>query len=122
MGILCINRDTSKIQKAISKIIDLEKLGNLLDISIFTSQNQSQDKSAVSIETLGHSIEDILAESIDLTYLESGFALSVQQKNDVINKLYLKGILNIKGSTPIVAKFLNTSELGIYRYLQKLKR
>lgn len=122
LGILCINHDSSEIQKAISKIIDLEKLGNFLDIPISLSQNISQEEKTVSVETLSHSIEDILAESIDLTYLESGFALSVQQKHDVINKLYLKGIFNIKGSIPIVAKFLNTSEPSIYRYLQKLKR
>lgn len=120
LGILCINHDSSEMQKAISKIIDLEKLGDFISLSL--PQNTTQDKNTVSVETLSHSIEDILAESIDLTYLESGFALSVQQKHDVINKLYLKGIFNIKGSIPIVAKFLNTSEPSIYRYLQKLKR
>lgn len=120
LGILCINHDSSEMQKAISKIIDLEKLGDFISLSL--PQNTTQDKNTVSVETLSHSIEDILAESIDLTYLESGFALSVQQKHDVINKLYLKGIFNIKGSIPIVAKFLNTSEPSIYRYLQRLKR
>lgn len=120
LGILCINHDSSEMQKAISKIIDLEKLGDFISLSL--PQNTTQDKNTVSVETLSHSIEDILAESIDLTYLESGFTLSVQQKHDVINKLYLKGIFNIKGSIPIVAKFLNTSEPSIYRYLQRLKR
>ena len=120
LGILCINHDSSEMQKAISKIIDLEKLGDFLSISLH--QDTTQGKNAVSVETLSHSIEDILAESIDLTYLKSGFTLSVQQKHDVINKLYLKGIFNIKGSIPIVAKLLNTSEPSIYRYLQKLKR
>lgn len=69
-----------KYKKQYQRLSILKNFGNLLDISISTSQNQSQDKSAVSIETLSHSIEDILAESIDLTYPESGFALSVQQK------------------------------------------
>ena len=84
--------------------------------------NASDGSRQISIENLSLSIEDILAQHIDLNYLKSGFTLSTKQKGDIIKTLYDKGIFNIKGSLYQVAKLLNISEPSVYRYLNKLKK
>lgn len=124
VGILCINHDTSELQKAVHKIIELENLSSfdeLLNHSL-SGQTSENSHSQINIENLSLNIEDILAQHIDLKYLESGFTLSTTQKNDIIKTLYDKGIFNIKGSTYVVAKLLKISEPSVYRYLNKLKK
>lgn len=132
VGILCINHDTSEIQSAIHKIIEIENLSSFGEItaSLMSDSGESSgfgespqpQNAQISIENLSHNIEDILAQSIDLNYLKSGFTLSATQKNDIIKNLYQKGIFNIKGSLYIVAKLLKISEPSVYRYLNKLKK
>ncbi|CAM4165437.1 transcriptional regulator [Campylobacter armoricus] len=122
VGILCINHDTTEIRSAISKIIELEKINDFSDLLNIQNQNNVNLHNMSNIETLSHSIEDILAENIDLKYLNSGYSLSTEQKDEIIKNLHSKGIFNIKGSIPIVAKSLNISEPSVYRYLQKLKK
>lgn len=132
VGILCINHDTSEIQKAVHKIIEIENLSGFGEItaSLISDSGESSgfgespqpQNAQISIENLSHNIEDILAQSIDLNYLKSGFTLSATQKNDIIKNLYQKGIFNIKGSLYIVAKLLKISEPSVYRYLNKLKK
>lgn len=135
VGILCINHDTSEIQSAIHKIIEIENLSGFGEITASlmsdsdesggfgeSSESPQPQNTQISIENLSHNIEDILAQSIDLNYLKSGFTLSATQKNDIIKNLYQKGIFNIKGSLYIVAKLLKISEPSVYRYLNKLKK
>ncbi|MBF7049394.1 PAS domain-containing protein [Campylobacter volucris] len=122
VGILCINHDTTELRTAISKIIELEKINDFSDLLNINNQNNTNLQNMSNIETLSHSIEDILAEHINLDYLNSGYNLSIEQKDDIIKNLHSKGIFNIKGSISIVAKFLNMSEPSVYRYLQKLKK
>lgn len=132
VGILCINHDTSEIQKAVHKIIEIENLSGFGEItaSLMSDSGDSSglgespqpQNAQISIENLSHNIEDILAQSIDLNYLKSGFTLSATQKNDIVKNLYQKGIFNIKGSLYIVAKLLKISEPSVYRYLNKLKK
>lgn len=132
VGILCINHDTSEIQKAVHKIIEIENLSGFGEITASLMSDSGESSSfgespqpqnaQISIENLSHNIEDILAQSIDLNYLKSGFTLSAMQKNDIIKNLYQKGIFNIKGSLYIVAKLLKISEPSVYRYLNKLKK
>lgn len=132
VGILCINHDTSEIQKAVHKIIEIENLSGFGEITASLMSDSGESSSfgespqpqnaQISIENLSHNIEDILAQSIDLNYLKSGFTLSATQKNDIIKNLYQKGIFNIKGSLYIVAKLLKISEPSVYRYLNKLKK
>ncbi|EIR5586132.1 helix-turn-helix domain-containing protein, partial [Campylobacter jejuni] len=55
-------------------------------------------------------------------YLNSDYQLSIAQKEEIAEKLYEKGIFNIKGAVPIVAKFLKISEPSVYRYLKKFKK
>lgn len=119
VGILCINHDTSEFEKAIQKIIELNDVNNFEDIFNKVQKN-SQD--TINTENLSLNIEDMLTQSIDLSYIKSGFLLSSTQKMAMVKKLYDKGIFNIKGSITEVAKCLNISEPSVYRYLQKLKK
>lgn len=123
VGILCINHDTTELQKAVHKIIEIENLNSFEELaSNSLSEQTSENSHPINIENLSLDIEDILAQHIDLKYLESGFALSTTQKNDIIKTLYDKGIFNIKGSLYVVAKLLKISEPSVYRYLNKLKK
>ncbi|EAK4279693.1 DNA-binding protein [Campylobacter upsaliensis] len=123
VGILCINHDTSIMRDIVCKIIDLEKIG---DIGAFLGKcefnSPSVETLSPSVETLSPSIEDILAQSVDASYLDSKYQLSIEQKEELVGKLYEKGIFNIKGAVPIVAKFLKISEPSVYRYLKNLKQ
>ncbi|MBZ7934537.1 PAS domain-containing protein [Campylobacter sp. RM3125] len=122
VGILCINHDASVIRDAICKIIDIEKLD---DMGEFLSQDESSNleiNDLANVETLSRSIEEILAQNIDMSYLNSNYQLSITQKEEIAKTLYEKGIFNIKGSVAIVAKFLKISEPSVYRYLKKFKK
>ncbi|EAL3923129.1 DNA-binding protein [Campylobacter upsaliensis] len=116
VGILCINHDTSIMRDIVCKIIDLEKIG---DMGAFLGKCEFNSP---SVETLSPSIEDILAQSVDASYLNSKYQLSIEQKEELVGKLYEKGIFNIRGAVPIVAKFLKISEPSVYRYLKNLKQ
>ncbi|TQR41223.1 DNA-binding protein [Campylobacter sp. MIT 12-8780] len=121
VGILCINHDTTELRAAVHKIIELENLKGFDDF-LPLCEKQDQHDALASSESLSESIEDILAQNIDLKLLNSGFALTSTQKNEIICKLYKKGIFNIKGAISIVAKLLKISEPSVYRYLNKLKK
>lgn len=120
VGILCINHDNKEMKKVVHKIIELENLSGFNEVSSFISKSSEDDE--LSLKTLSHNIEDILAQSIDLNVLKSGLTLKSVQKNDIIKKLYKKGIFNIKGSLNIVSKLLKMSESSIYRYIGKFKK
>lgn len=115
-GILCINYDTSEMRDVVAKIIDIEKLD---DMSSFLNLKQEDNK---NVEVLNHSIEEILAQYVDAKYLESDYLLTAEQKQNIINILYKKGIFNVKGTISVVAKFLKLSEPSVYRYLGNIKR
>lgn len=122
VGILCINHDASVIRDAICKIIDIEKLD---DMGEFLSQDESSNleiNDLANVETLSRSIEEILAQNIDISYLNSNYQLNITQKEEIAKTLYEKGIFNIKGAVAIVAKFLKISEPSVYRYLKKFKK
>ncbi|EDO7596932.1 helix-turn-helix transcriptional regulator [Campylobacter coli] len=121
VGILCINHDTSMMRDLVCKIIDIEKLGDMSEFLNQDKENNTSVDSLGNIETLSHSIEEILAQSIDMNYLNSDYQLSMAQKEEITKTLYQKGIFNIKGSVPIVARLLKISEPSVYRYLKNFK-
>ena len=65
--------------------------------------------------------EDILCEYLDFTLLHSDKPLSLRQRENAIKVLFDKGIFNIKGAIPMVAKYLKISEPSVYRYLKAIK-
>lgn len=95
----------------VCRIIDIEKLGDMSEFLNQDKENNTSVDSLGNIETLSHSIEEILAQSIDMNYLNSDYQLSMAQKEEITKTLYQKGIFNIKGSVPIVARLLKFQSL-----------
>ncbi|TKX30577.1 helix-turn-helix transcriptional regulator [Campylobacter estrildidarum] len=122
VGILCINHDTSAMRDVICKIIDIEKLEDMSEFLNQEKDNNLEINDLGNVETLSRSIEEILAQNIDMNYLNSNYQLSITQKEEIAKTLYEKGIFNIKGAVSIVAKFLKISEPSVYRYLKKFKK
>lgn len=126
VGILCINHDNSKLKDAVLKIIELQKLGSLIDLDEEKDkENQEKNEAFVSVEKLSlfkeEIIEEIIEEKIDIKQLQAGFALAPTQLDELISLLHQRGVFNIKGSIKTVASLLNISEPSVYRYLKKLE-
>ena len=75
----------------------------------------------INKEKLENSIEDILCEYLDFTLLHSDKPLRLRQRENAVQVLFDKGIFNIKGAIPMVAKYLKISEPSVYRYLKTIK-
>ena len=69
----------------------------------------------------GDKLEGILCEYLDFTLLDSDKPLSLRQRENAVQVLFDKGIFNIKGAIPMVAKYLKISEPSVYRYLKAIK-
>ena len=69
----------------------------------------------------GDKLEGILCEYLDFTLLHSDKPLSLRQRENAVQVLFDKGIFNIKGAIPMVAKYLKISEPSVYRYLKAIK-
>lgn len=108
VGMLCINHDTSKLERLSSEIMRL------------ANANNDETLQLDPIEQLSESIEELMQTILDKYNLDVNDA-KPKNRAKCIQKLYENGIFNIKGSIPKVAKFLNLSEPSIYRYLQKLQ-
>ncbi|WP_109078192.1 helix-turn-helix transcriptional regulator [Aggregatibacter kilianii] len=118
-GILCINHDTSELMDAMSKLISLENLGNFINVLGFDpSLDKNETEEITSKEKLEHSLEDILSEYLDPNLLNSGKSLSIRQRENSVRILFEKGVFNLKGAIPIVAKYLRISVPSVYRYLK----
>ena len=121
-GILCINHDTSELVDVMTKLISLENLGNFVNIlGIDAAFAEVEEAEIINKEKLENSIEDILCEYLDFTLLHSDKPLSLRQRENAIKVLFDKGIFNIKGAIPMVAKYLKISEPSVYRYLKAIK-
>ena len=121
-GILCINHDTSELVDVMTKLISLENLGNFVNIlGIDAAFAEVEEAEIINKEKLENSIEDILCEYLDFTLLHSDKPLSLRQRENAVQVLFDKGIFNIKGAIPMVAKYLKISEPSVYRYLKAIK-
>ncbi|OOF70688.1 transcriptional regulator [Rodentibacter caecimuris] len=121
-GFLCINHDTAELVNAVSKLIELENLGGVVNmLGVDSSFGESSLSEVTKIEKLSHSIEDMLSENIEITLLKEKGNLSSKQKESAIKILFENGIFNIKGAIPIVADYLKMSVPSVYRYLKKYR-
>ena len=120
--VLCINHDTSELVDVMTKLISLENLGNFVNIlGIDAAFAEVEEAEIINKEKLENSIEDILCEYLDFTLLHSDKPLSLRQRENAVQVLFDKGIFNIKGAIPMVAKYLKISEPSVYRYLKAIK-
>lgn len=112
IGMLCINRDISKILE-VKSLID----------EIFNTQNIAAEEQMIT-EKFAQSSEQLKSGSIDdivKSYNIPPQRMSSEEKINVVKKLDEAGIFLIKGAVSDVAKILYVSEPTIYRYLKMIK-
>jgi predicted transcriptional regulator YheO len=107
VGLICFNVDTRFMQEA----------RHLLDIFLNT-----KEKAANPIELFGAQCEEqtmaIIQQYLDEKHLALNF-LNREQKKEVVQQLFLKGIFNYKSAAPFIAKKLNISRASVYNYIKQ---
>jgi predicted transcriptional regulator YheO len=106
VGLICINVDTSFFQDA----------HRLLETFLKTKV-----EAANPIELFGAQCEDqavaIIQQYLDEKHLALS-SLNREQKREVVQQLYRKGIFNYKSAAPFIAKKLNISRASVYNYIK----
>lgn len=122
IGVLCINIDFStfiKLDKELKKIINYD----LKEEFIKPSNNYKTENKEIR-ENFVENIEDLTQTTIQSIISDIGVTpkrMSPEEKMEIVEKLYQKGIFLIKGEVSRVAEYLKVSEATVYRYLNKIK-
>lgn len=107
VGLICFNVDTRFMQEA----------RHLLEVFLST-----KEKAANPIELFGAQCEEqtmaIIQQYLDEKHLALNF-LNREQKKEVVQQLFLKGIFNYKSAAPFIAKKLNISRASVYNYIKQ---
>lgn len=108
IGLICFNVDTSFFQESrrlLESFLTVEpKAGN--PIELFAEDGQEQ---------ILRIIEEYAQEQhLSLTHLTK------QQKKELIQALYHKGIFNFKNAAPVLAKTLKLSRASVYNYIKQI--
>ncbi|MBS3902864.1 MAG: PAS domain-containing protein [Anaplasmataceae bacterium] len=108
IGLICINVDTSFMQDA----------HRLLETFLKTT-----DKAENPIELFGAQCEEqataMIQQYIDDKHLALNF-LNREQKKELVQHLYHKGIFNYKNATFFISKKLKISRASIYNYIKHI--
>lgn len=106
IGLICINVDASFMQDA------HRLLETFLKIKV---------EAANPIELFGASCEEqatsLIEQYLDEKHLALKF-LTREQKKELVQHLYKKGIFNYKSAAPFVAKKLSISRASVYNYIK----
>ncbi len=108
IGLICLNVDTSFFQDGYRLLQTFLKVENGAEnpIEIFGSQCEEQAESV---------IEHFLTEKhLSLSHLNR------DQKKELVQQLYRKGIFNFKNATPFIAKKLNISRASVYNHIKQI--
>lgn len=106
IGLICINIDVSSFQQG-HKIL-----------SRFLGITEDADN---PIEIFGESYESQIHTMMDQYLDEKKLAvadLNREQKRELVQSLYEKGVFNFKNAAPFLAKTLKTSRATIYNYVK----
>ena len=107
VGLICLNIDTSFFQDGY----------NLLEKFLKTKIEGENP-----IEIFGSSCEDqaisVIQQYLDEKHLSLNH-LNRDQKKDLVQELYRKGVFNFKNAAPFIAKKLNTSRASVYNYIKQ---
>ncbi len=108
IGLICLNVDTSFFQDGYRLLETFLKTRSEAEnpIEIFGSQCEEQ---AISV------IQQYLEEK----HLSLGH-LNRDQKKELVQQLYRKGIFNFKNAAPFIAQKLNTSRASVYNYIKQI--
>ena len=118
IGMLCINFDPSRYQKASQDILKLCGL----DGEIFLEDNHLHP--AGEVENFSDSISEV-TDTVLKRYLKDGIPperLTQEEKMASVKQLEERGIFLLKGAVNEVATRLHCSAASIYRYLGKINK
>ena len=108
VGLICLNIDTSFFQDGY----------RLLETFLKTKRD-----AANPIEIFGSQCEEqalsVIQQYLDEKHLSLGH-LNREQKKELVQQLYRKGIFNFKNAVPFVSKKLNTSRASVYNYVKQI--
>ncbi len=108
VGLICINVDTSFVHDA----------HRVLDAFLKTKEEAENP-----IEIFGAHCEDQAMAFLQQYLEEKNISLNFlnrEQKKEVVQHLYQKGIFNYKSAAPFIAKKLNISRASVYNYIKQL--
>lgn len=126
LGLLCINFDTDRYVKLADNILALTGLNVDTSNTLLTEEDKTntiQQDSSISIqpeEILHSDVDEIISSSIDPQLLQPGVSMTPETKTKIVQELQDKGVFQIKGVMPHVAKIMGISEPSVYRYLRKI--
>ncbi len=108
VGLICLNIDMSFFQDGYRLIETFLKTKDEAEnpIEIFGSQCEEQAASVIQ-----HYLEE---KQLSLNHLNR------DQKRELVQQLYRKGIFNFKNATPFIAKKLKTSRASVYNYIKSI--
>ena len=128
IGMLCINFDDSKfhdINCQILRIIhpDMFVKNYLSDVSynILMDENKSQSNEENSTDNIEALMEKIFQE-VNLKFNYPLGRLTKQERVEIVQALYEKGLFNLKEAINFVAQKLSCSPTTIYRYIGKIEK
>lgn len=119
VGLLCINFDDSRFE-------DLQQLLNsIIHPEDFIADNHNQEKPEHSSMTENFFMD--IPALMEKLYEEATIHINIPskrlnqtEKRDIVSSLQEKGMFQLKGAIPFVAKKLCCSSATIYRYLSEL--
>lgn len=114
LGLLCINFDASDYLEITQKLASLTHLP--------FSLQAGEPVNAPASEFLHTSVEEIIYSVIDPALLQPGVTLTQEKKVALCAQLDERGVFQIKGAIPKVAKVLGVSEPSVYRYLKMINQ
>ena len=118
IGMLCVNFDPSRYQKASEDILKLCGLDGQLVLS------EEEDHPAGEVENFSDSIAEV-TDTVLTRYLKDGIPperLTQEEKMAIVKQLEERGIFLLKGAVSEVAARLHCSAASIYRYLGKINK
>ncbi|MGG0795654.1 PAS domain-containing protein [Brevibacillus laterosporus] len=120
IGVLCVNSDVEHFEKAKEWIDSFLHIGEQPQEVEHTGRRDVEHLP----EHLHGQAEDVLASMIHHTMMDLPTPperMTVQEKMEIVKKLYHQGAFQLKGGVHAISKQLKSSEPTIYRYLQKIK-
>lgn len=108
IGLICLNIDASFFQDGARLLQTFLKVKDEAEnpIEIFGSQCEEQ-------------AEEVIKQFLDAKHLSLNH-LNRDQKKELVQQLFRKGIFNFKNATPFIAKKLNTSRASVYNYIKQI--
>jgi D-arginine utilization repressor len=107
IGLICLNIDASFFQDGYQLLKNFLKINDGAEnpIEIFGTQFEEQAEGAIK-------------EFLDEKHLSLNH-LNRDQKKELVQQLYRKGIFNFKNAVPFIAKILNNSRATVYNYIKQ---